>query len=365
MTVSYELSVIIPTYNEASNIVLIIEALQKTLDGEASYEIIVVDDDSTDGTWKIAEEYSHNHENIFCFRRVTTKGLSSAVIDGFMISRGVFISVIDADLQHDETILLKMLDYCRDGMDLAVGSRYCENGSLGQLGVWRKFISKIATRLGKSVGNVSLSDPMSGFFMLKKDVFLSVANKLNGKGYKILLDIVTQIDKNTNLRTIDVPYIFKKRIHGESKLTPEVAVQFIDFLYSRLFGNYIPIDYMKFITVGAMGALIHFSILYLTHIILLYSYQFSLIIAIEFSLILNYFINNIWTFKRRTHKGFGKFIGLLKFNLLSGIGGLISYFISMALFNSGINWIFASIIGAIVASLWNYNLNKLLTWNAR
>jgi dolichol-phosphate mannosyltransferase len=364
LTSEYELSIVIPTYNEVSNIKLIIEAIQKTLNNKVKFEIIVVDDNSTDGTWDLAEKFAGNFENIICFRRITSKGLSSAVIDGFMISKSKFVAVIDADLQHDETILLKMLDCLRTGIDLAVGSRYCEDASVGDWKTGRKFVSKVATKLGQSIGNVNLSDPMSGFFMIKKDIFLDVADKLNGKGYKILLDIVSQFNEDKKIIIQDVPYTFKSRLHGESKLTPEVVFQLVDFLYLRLFGNYIPIDYMKFISVGALGAMIHFAVLYIAHILLQYSFQTSLIVAIETSLILNYFINNIWTFKAKTHRGFAKLIGLLKFNLLSGIGGLISYYISIALFESGINWVFASIVGAIVASLWNYNLNRILTWNA-
>jgi len=359
---SYDLSIVIPTYNEASNIIAIIESINSTLGDVASYEIIVVDDNSKDKTWELAEQYADKYKNITCFRRITSKGLSSAVIDGFMISRGKFISVIDADLQHDESILPKMLNYCHNGADLAIGSRYCQDGSTGEWGLIRKLISKVATKISQKIGNIYMSDPMSGFFMIRRDVFLNVVDKLNAKGYKILLDIVSQLDAS-KINMIEVPYTFKKRSRGESKLTPEVVFQLIDFIYLKIVGNYIPIEYVKFVTVGAIGAVVHFTILYLMHIVFDNNYQNALIIAIEFSLIINYFINNLWTFKEKTHTGLKKIIGLVKFNILSGVGGIISYYISISLFDSGVNWIFASTIGAIVASLWNYNLNKILTWD--
>ncbi len=205
---------------------------------------------------------------------------------------------------------------------------------------------------------------MSGFFIIRKSVFLSVVDKLHVKGYKILLDIVSQLDSN-KIKLIEVPYTFRTRNYGESKLTPKVVFQLIDFVYLKIAGDYLPINYIKFVSVGAFGATIHFSILYLFYIVLNNNYNLSLIVAIEAGLLINYFMNNLWTFKIRAHKGLEIFFGLIKFNILSGIGGVMSYYISTSLFESEVNWAFASIIGAIVASLWNYNLNKILTWKIK
>jgi dolichol-phosphate mannosyltransferase len=357
----YDLSVVVPTYNEVDNIALIVDAISNTLDGITSYEIIIVDDNSKDRTWELAEHLANKNENITSFRRVTAKGLSSAVIDGFMISKGEYVSVIDADLQHDESILVEMLNYCHNGADLVIGSRYCPDGSTGKLGTGRKIISKMATKLSQYISNVKMSDPMSGFFIIRKVIFLDVVDKLDGKGYKILLDIASQLESK-DISIVEVPYTFKKRVSGDSKLSPEVIMQLIDFIYLRSIGKAIPIEYLKFITVGALGAIMHFTVLYIMHVLFTYPYHRSLIIAIESSLIINYFFNNIWTYKERIHTGYEKATGLLKFNILSGIGGIISYYMSINIYDLGINWGFASIGGAIVASLWNYNLNNSLTW---
>lgn len=359
---NYELSIVIPSFNEANNIVLIVDAIRNVLDKNVSYEIIIVDDDSPDKTWQIAEEYTSIYENITCFRRIAKKGLSSAVIDGFMLAKGAYVGVIDADLQHDETILLEMFDCFEKGADLVIGSRYCQDGSTGKWGAGRKLISKIATKMSQYITSIYITDPMSGFFIIKKNIFLKVVDKLNSKGYKILLDIVSQLDPK-EIMVSEIPYTFKNRVHGESKLSPEVVMQLIDFIYLKAAGNFIPIDYIKFISVGAIGAIMHFTILYFAYVILSNSYQISLILAIEITLILNYFVNNLWTFRKKMHKGLNFFKGLLKFNFLSGIGGIISYYLSISLFTAGINWVLASVIGAIVASLWNFNLNKILTWN--
>jgi dolichol-phosphate mannosyltransferase len=356
-----ELSVIIPTYNEVENITLIVDAIRKVLDSIASYEIIIVDDNSKDKTWELAEQIAIKYINVSCFRRISAKGLSSAVVDGFMISHGKYLAVIDADLQHDETIIPTMLEHCRNGANLVVGSRYCKDGSTGKWSFFRKSVSRVATRFSQYVINNDLSDPMSGFFMIRKENFLGVVNKLNAKGYKILLEIMSQLD-NKNLNILEVPYEFKNRVHGESKLSPEVAMQLIDFIYLKVFGEYIPIDYIKFISVGVIGSALHFTVLYIMHITLGYVYNASLLIAIEMTIIMNYFINNLWTFRQITHQGHAIIIGLIKFNILSGIGGVVSYYLSISLYESGMNWVLSSVVGAIVASLWNYNLNRIMTW---
>jgi dolichol-phosphate mannosyltransferase len=358
---NFELSIVIPTYNEAENINLIVELIRNTLESDLQYEIIIVDDNSSDKTWEFAERLTQKYENIYCFRRMTAKGLSSAVIDGFMMSKGKYLAVIDADLQHDESKLAVMLDLCKNGADLVVGSRYCKDGSTGDWGIWRKMVSKIATRISQNIMKINTSDPMSGFFMMHKKVFLKVVNGLSTSGYKILLDIASQFNKG-ELKTVDVPYTFKSRMYGDSKLTPKVAIELIDFIYLKTVGDFVPIEYVKFISVGIIGAVFHFSALYFMHIVLGKDYGLSLVVAIELSLIVNYFINNFWTFRERRHNRLEIISGLVKFNILSGIGGIMSYYISLTIFESSINWVISSLIGAIIASLWNYNLNRMLTW---
>jgi dolichol-phosphate mannosyltransferase len=360
---SVELSIVIPTYNEVKNIIPIVDAIKNSLDDKLQYEIIIVDDNSSDKTWELAENLAFKHNNISCFRRMTAKGLSSAVIDGFIMSKGKFLTVIDADLQHDESKIMTMLNLCRNGKDLVVGSRYCENGNTGKLGMWRKIVSIVATRISQIIMKIDTSDPMSGFFMITKESFLKVVGSLNASGYKILLDIASQFNKG-ELKTADIPYTFKNRIHGDSKLSPKVVMELIDFIYLKSVGDFIPIDYVKFISVGIIGAVFHFATLYLMYVLLGNSYAVSLILAIELSLIINYFINNLWTFREKMHNGFAIFLGLIKFNMLSGIGGIMSYYISLTIFEANVNWVVASLIGAVVASLWNYNLNRILTWRA-
>ena len=355
-------SIVLPTYNEANNIKIIINELIKLLEKNYVYEIIVIDDNSPDHTWRIVEEEYINYQNIFCFRRIKKRGLSSAIVDGFMLSKFNNMIVLDSDLQHDLKIIPNIIDKLSNNFDLVIGSRYINNDSMKDWNFFRRLLSQFATKISNFIQDSITTDPMSGFFGIKKKLFLEVVNQLDIKGYKILLDIVAVLKNKKNFKNIDIPYKFKERIYGESKLTGEILIESLDLIYSKLFGSILPVNFIKFITVGSFGALIHFSILFFLYKFLDYSYSFALICSIEFSIIFNYFLNNIWTF--RFVKLFGKqnLIGLIKFNLFSGIGGIIAYLVSQNLYNLDFNWVISSLLGAIVASLWNYNLNKIMTW---
>jgi len=358
-----ELSIIIPTFNESNNISIIVTHLIKVLE-KYKYEIIIVDDNSDDNTWKVVDEKFKTHPNIYCFRRIRHKGLSSAIVDGFMLSKGENLVVVDADLQHDVNVIPKMLKKIKENYDIVIGSRYTNNKKVEDWNFFRRSLSLLGTKMSYLIQDSLTTDPLSGFFLIKKKVFLSVVNSMDIKGYKILLDILASLNKNYNYKIIDIPYEFQERKYGKSKLDGQVLLESIELIYSKLFGNFIPVNFAKFITVGSFGALLHFTILFFLFKYFRYSYSISLITSIEISIFFNYFFNNIWTFRFSTILGFENLKGILKFNILSGIGGLIAYLISINLFNLGFNWILSSFLGAFVASLWNYNLNRILTWKA-
>ena len=356
-----DLSIIIPCLNEKDNILSLIKSIQHILKS-LKYEIIVIDDNSEDRTWMVVDDLRNEFDNIHCFRRMNSRGLASAIIDGFMLANGKYLMVMDGDHQHDETIINQMfLEMNNNNYNLVIASRYLDDSSNKGLNSFRLFISRMAIKLSQFITDKKSSDPMSGFFMIEKKLFLKVADKLSGKGYKILLEILSELNNDNSLKKLELPFIFKKRKYGESKLTMSISLELLDYIYFRIFGNIVPLSYLKFIGVGAIGAFIHFFILYIFFVVINFSYQTSLILAIEIALISNYFLNNFWTFKTSKLFGFNSFKGLLKFNILSGIGGLISFFISTNIYNYEINWIVASIVGAIIASLWNYNLNKIFT----
>jgi dolichol-phosphate mannosyltransferase len=226
------LSLILPTYNEAGNIKVIVERLQKILAG-IPHEIIVVDDDSPDGTWRIVEELSAHDTSIRFLRRVGRRGLSSAVVEGFGMARGTVLAVADADGQHDYTILPALYQAVVANAGLAIGSRYVEGGGTGKWNESRRLLSKLATRLTLSLCRVRVTDPMSGFFAISRQTFEGVRSRLRPRGFKILFDILLHVPSDTPVT--EIPYTFGVREAGESKLSLRVEFAFLFMLLSAMF----------------------------------------------------------------------------------------------------------------------------------
>lgn len=226
-------SLIIPTYNEKDNIRLLLDCLRETLGASEEVEIIVADDDSPDLTWQIVENYALLDKRIKVFRRIKNKGLSKAVIEGFINAKGDILGVMDADLSHDHKILPKMISAVRDeGYDLVVGSRRIPGGGADKWPWYRKISSDIATVIAKTILDIKLSDPMSGYFTLKRELFEKVKQEINPRGYKILLEIYV---RSNPPRVKEVPFIFKDRKQGYSKVNTKVMLQYMQMLYELRF----------------------------------------------------------------------------------------------------------------------------------
>jgi dolichol-phosphate mannosyltransferase len=218
-----EISVIVPTYNEVGNLPELIARIERAL-SHADWEIIVVDDDSPDGTYQCARDIATRHSRIRVLRRIGRRGLSSACIEGMMLSRASFVAVIDADLQHDPALLSEMLEVLRGGVaDLVVGSRYSPGGALLDWSAHREYLSRFATRIARCVTSVELSDPMSGYFALRREVLGRIEPRLHGTGFKILLDMI--LSAEVPLRIRELAFTFGRRVHGRSKLSSAVAWQ--------------------------------------------------------------------------------------------------------------------------------------------
>jgi len=228
------LSIILPTYNEKENIIETITKIQKEIAKTQDYEILVMDDNSPDLTWKIVNEYYKKNQNIKSIRRMTKRGLSPAIIEGFSKAKGNIFLVMDADGQHDEKIIPKMLENIKNN-DIVVGSRFIKGGSVEGWSKFRIFESKFAAMLAKPILSKKIKDPMSGFFMLKKDFFEKVKHNLYGKGYKILLDIVFN---SNNSKIKEVPFKFKIRKKGESKLGAKVIIEYLIMLIKYFLRKY-------------------------------------------------------------------------------------------------------------------------------
>jgi len=224
------LSLIIPTYNEKDNIISLLDEITETLGPDEAFEIIVVDDDSPDLTWNIVEEYALRNKRVKIIRRKDVKGLSGAVIAGFIHAQGEFLGVMDADLSHDCRILPRMIAAVgEEGFDLAVGSRRIPGGGADKWPWYRKVFSNIATAAAKQVLNdMTLNDPMSGYFVIKRELFENIKDKINPRGYKILLEICS-VAKPRKIK--EIPFIFKDRRQGYSKLTLKVVFEYVQMLY--------------------------------------------------------------------------------------------------------------------------------------
>ena len=261
MSEALELAVVIPTFNELRNVPVLIAKLDAALAGRR-WEAIFVDDDSPDGTAQAARDLALRDARVRVIQRIGRRGLSSACIEGICATAAPAVAVIDGDLQHDETLLPQMLDALQaDGaLDLVIGSRFVAGGGTGDWDQDRVAKSALATRLSRYVLKADLSDPMSGFFMIRTAVARALVPGLSAIGFKILLDIMTASPRP--LKFLELPYTFRLRSEGESKLDHVVAMEFLIALYDRLFGRIVPVRFVMFSGIGALGALVHLTVLW-------------------------------------------------------------------------------------------------------
>jgi dolichol-phosphate mannosyltransferase len=221
------ISLVIPTRNERDNIAPLLDAVRAELSGR-NFEVWIVDDDSPDRTWEVASTYANSHPEIFVLRRIGERGLSSAVVAGFMKATGDVLAVMDADLSHDPSLLPRLIDAVDSGAAMAVGSRRVPGGGADNWKWHRRKTSDLATALAKWWLAAPLSDPMSGYFALRRSVFESVSGDMQNEGYKILLEIVCRARPK---KIVELPYVFHDRRQGVSKLTPKVGAEFLKSLW--------------------------------------------------------------------------------------------------------------------------------------
>ncbi len=356
-----DLAVIVPTFNEVENAPKIAEALRETL-GHLKYEIIFVDDNSPDGTSDVVRSLAAEHPHIRCIQRVGRRGLSSAVIEGFLATSAPVAAVIDGDLQHDETLLPKMLEtLISEDVDMVVGSRYVEGGGFGDWSARRRKMSEIATTMSKRLTGVVLSDPMSGFFMLRTDSFRARVGDLTGVGYKILLDILSSRGEQLTIR--EVPYEFRTRKVGESKLDNRVILEFVELLIARTIGRWIPTKFIMFSMVGAFGVLVHMAVLAVLFTGGLVTFVVAQGIATLVAMTVNFFVNNVFTYFDRQLRGRQLLPGWLSFCAASSVGALVNVGLADFLFKAAaMPWFIAALAGIIAGATLNYAVTALYTW---
>jgi len=355
-----ELSIVIPTFKERDNVAELIRRLDIALAG-IHWEAIFVDDNSPDGTSERAKELALDDARVRCLRRVGRRGLAGACIEGMLSSSAPVVAVMDADLQHDERVLPQMLrTLTGERVDLVAATRYVEGGSAEAFGEGRGFISRFATRLSRRVLGTSLSDPMSGFFMMRRDRFDEVAGRLSPAGFKILLDIVTAAD---NLKISEQPYVFGERHAGESKFNVQVGLEFVGLLLAKLSGGLLDPRFIFFAIVGAIGLAVHLFVLKI--MLLNFSFPQSQTVATFIAMTSNFLLNNELTYRDRRLKGWSMLWGFLGFCAIGAIGALTNIGLADWLYNEREVWWLAGASGALMGAFWNYAMSSLFVWRTR
>ena len=355
-----ELSVIIPTFKEAPNVAPLVAKLDAALRGVA-WQAIFVDDDSPDGTSDAVKAIARVDSRVICLRRVGRRGLAGAVVEGAMASPAPYVAVVDGDMQHDETLLPAMLAVLRrDEADLVVGSRYLGPKTAAVSGLsdnTRRWGSRLANWLGKRALSVNLTDPVSGFFMVRRELIDQVAGKLSANGFKILFDLVASQPKPP--RCVELGYEFRARVAGESKLDHGVVAHYLTLLGSKMSRDVVSPRALMFLAVGASGMLVNIAVVYALHnIAFLWAQAIGAIVAMTS----NYLINNTITYRDRRKRGLALVTGYLRFCVLCSVGLMANVAVANLAFQYIPHRWVGVVAGAGTGAAWNYITTALAVW---
>lgn len=357
-----ELAIVIPTLNERDNVPVLVERLGKVLAG-IRWEVIFVDDDSADGTADLVREIGRQQGHVRCVQRLGRRGLASAAIEGILASSAPYIAVMDGDLQHDENLLPQMLASLQARhLDIVVASRHAAGGSLGDWQKSRVTISGFATRLARLVVKADLSDPMSGFFLIERGAFEAVMRNLSGQGFKILLDIFSSAPRP--LAFAELPFTFRRRLHGESKLDTLVVWEYLMLLLDKLFGGIVPVRFVLFAMIGGLGIVTQLASLWTGIRIIGLDFPAAQAAATLVAMTGNFLLNNLFTYRDRRRKGVRLLTGLLSFYAICGLGAVANVGIAAQIFGGDHSWWLAGLAGAAIGSVWNYAVSSAVTWRA-
>jgi dolichol-phosphate mannosyltransferase len=373
------LSLIIPTYNERENLEDLLRSITYNLKNTCtSYEIILSDDNSPDETWKLAQELTLSYPSLIVIRRFRERGLTPSVLEGMERANGKILGVMDADLQHDLSILPEMIKACED-FDLVVGSRYIDSNTVHSLSLFRTIVSRLGTFFAQILLGLKITDPLSGYFLVRREVFKKLSGEINSRGFKILLEI---LGRNSNLKIKEIPYSFSERKKGSTKLTEEVAIDFLSELFSLRFKKKVSSRFVRYCLTGFSGVFINLIGQSLSHSAMgIDSMNYkegeyslpgvSVAIGFFFSVINNFYWNNRWTFRDKRIIGkLAVFQAIFYYFLITSVGFLIQisvwrFLLELLHHSLGYAEIFtylANFFGILTATTWNYYLSKNFMW---
>ncbi|HYW48926.1 MAG TPA: glycosyltransferase family 2 protein [Bryobacteraceae bacterium] len=354
-----ELTIVVPTVDERANVVPLLEALGAVLHG-IDYEVIFVDDDSADGTAAEARQAAQRDPRVRVLERIGRRGLSSAVIEGMLASSAPYLAVMDSDLQHDEAILPAMLEKLKkEQLDLVIGTRHIEGGSVGDMAQRRVTLSHWGRRLSALVCHADLSDPMSGYFVVTREYLDEVARSLSCIGFKVLLDLV--VSARRPVRIGEVPYQFRQRLHGRSKLDILVSLEYLELLADKLVGDFVPASYVVFGLAGSVGILAHLAFVQLLRMRGMALSRAQLVSSV-LVIGINFVLNNKLTFRRARLSGWNFAMGLAIFYAACSVGLYLNLRVLEDLTRHSVSWYVAAAAGLVVGSVWNYWMSALFVW---
>src|SRR5215469_13377567 len=355
-----ELSIIVPTFNERENVAELIRRLDQCL-MSCSWEVIFVDDDSPDGTADFVRQLAQRDFRVRCLQRIGRRGLSSACIEGMLAASAPYLAVIDGDLQQDETLLLPMLQTLRAGQeDVVIGSRYMSGGGVGTWDLSRTRMCRYATGLSRAIVRAELKDPMSGFFMIRREAFSAAVRNLSEIGFKILLDLFASSPQP--LRFKELPYEFRPRQAGESKLDSRAKWDYGMLLLDKLIGHLVPVRFIAFALVGGVGVIIHLIVLTSLFKGLGVAFVPSQTAATFVAMTANFILNNVFTYRDARLTGWRCVRGWMAFVVACSLGTIANVGIAAYLFEKNAAWTLAALAGVTVGAVWNYTTTMVYTW---
>jgi dolichol-phosphate mannosyltransferase len=357
-----ELSIVVPTFNERANVPILIERLSSLL-ASCDWEVVFVDDNSPDGTAAVARVIGEADSRVRCIRRIGRRGLAGACLEGMLASQARYVAVLDADLQHDEGLLVAMLDCLRSGRaDLVIASRYLFGGSAAGLSKQRSRVSRWSNALVRLLFGIDLTDPMSGHFMIRRDVFETLAPALSSQGFKILLDILAT--GRGRLRTVELASAFRERQHGESKLDSKIALDFAALVTAKLTNDAVSARFLLFCLVGLTGIGIHLSLLSALLAAAL-SFGAAQTLATLGAISWNFILNNLFTYRDQRLTGWRFLTGLIRFQVICAIGAISNVGIATWIYDYDSVWWIAGLGGAVIGTVWNFVVSAAFVWRQR
>lgn len=354
-----ELAIVVPTFNEAQNVPLLVDALANTL-RDISWEVIFVDDDSPDGTAGVVRRLAQINPRVRCLRRIGRRGLAGAAIEGILSTSADYVAVMDGDLQHDETLLPLMFDRIRSGADIVVASRFSGEGTASQgLSALRLRASETATGFARRLLGIEVRDPLSGFFVIRRELFDDVVPRLSTQGFKLLLDILASATRP--FAAVEVGMRFRPRLNGTSKLDRLVALEYLSLLVAKVSHDWLSLRFISFAVVGAIGVGVHLAAL---HVLLATTLPFApaQALAAYAAMTSNFFLNNTFTYRDRRLTGWRMIAGLMSFYALCSIGVFANVGAGQLVHQELSTWWVAGLAGALMGAVFNYAATSVFTW---